>query len=107
MCALFAPSDPRTRADQILPLLVRTLNVPCAGLVPSGPAYANIDIANQVCPTIGSETGNLIVVGSRYLQQSFGYTYANTWRNLSVFFDVHRVVDIADSRFAAASSSPT
>lgn len=70
-------------ADSIA-FTVRTLNVPCAGLVPSGPAYPNIDIANQVCPTLGSETGNAIVNGSAYLQASFGYTWSNAWRNFGI-----------------------
>ena len=65
---------------------VRTLNVPCAGLVPSGPAYQNVNIANQVCTVAGSQSGQLIVIGAQYLQASFGYTYANTWRNLGIIF---------------------
>lgn len=60
----------------------RTLNVPCVALVPSGPAYPGISIANQVCAVLGAEPGNAIVSGSSYILAAFGYTYANVWRNL-------------------------
>ncbi|KAM0754754.1 putative SNQ2-ABC transporter [Meredithblackwellia eburnea MCA 4105] len=62
----------------------RTLNVPCSILVPSGPLYPNINIANQVCTTVGSVTGQSIVSGSAYLQASFGYTYSHAWRNFGI-----------------------
>ncbi|GAA5913660.1 hypothetical protein JCM5296_007276 [Sporobolomyces johnsonii] len=59
----------------------RTLNVPCASLVPSGPAYAGIATANQVCSVAGAETGSNIVNGSRYLLLQYGYKWSHTWRN--------------------------
>lgn len=62
----------------------RRLNVPCAQLVPSGPAYPGIDIANQVCATQGATPGSNIVVGADYLQATYEYTYAHTWRNFGI-----------------------
>jgi ABC-type multidrug transport system permease subunit len=63
---------------------VRTLNVPCASLVPSGPAYPGVAIANQVCSVAGSRTGSDIVIGADYLLATFGYSYSHTWRNLGI-----------------------
>ncbi|KAK4048322.1 ATP-binding cassette transporter snq2 [Microbotryomycetes sp. JL201] len=62
----------------------RRLNVPCAQLVPQGPGYEGINIANQVCAQQGAQPGSDIVVGADYLQAVYGYTYANTWRNLGI-----------------------
>lgn len=58
-------------------------------LVPSGPAYPGIDIANQVCSVQGAQTGSRIVVGADYLQATFGYTWDNAWRNLGIMYVVH------------------
>lgn len=55
-------------------------------LVPSGPAYPGIDIANQVCSVQGAQTGSSIVVGADYLQATFGYTWDNAWRNLGIMY---------------------
>ncbi|KAL8280941.1 hypothetical protein RQP46_006620 [Phenoliferia psychrophenolica] len=64
----------------------RTLNVPCAGLVPSGPLYPGVALANQVCSTAGSTAGSSIVIGADYLAVSFGYYWSNAWRNLGIIF---------------------
>lgn len=64
----------------------RTLNVPCAGLIPSGPAYPGVSVANQVCTTVGSVAGEAIVTGSRYLELSYGYKWSHTWRNFGFVF---------------------
>lgn len=64
--------------------LVRTLNVPCAALIPSGPAYPGIAIANQVCAVLGATPGSNLVSGPDYIGQTFGYSYANVWRNLGI-----------------------
>lgn len=63
---------------------VRTLNVLCVALVPSGPGYAGINIANQVCATAGAVAGSNIVNGSEYVLLSFGYTFAHAWRNFGI-----------------------
>jgi ATP-binding cassette subfamily G (WHITE) protein 2 (SNQ2) len=60
----------------------RKLNVPCASLVPTGPSYAGITPANQVCAgTQGATPGSAIVIGSQYMEQNFGYKWSHTWRN--------------------------
>lgn len=62
----------------------RTLNVPCASLVPSGPGYEGVAVANQVCSVVGAQTGSSIVIGADYIQASFGYTWSHTWRNFGI-----------------------
>lgn len=57
-----------------------TLNGVCTSLVPQGPSYANVTIANQVCTTVGSVAGETFVSGSRFISLSFGYTYSHLWR---------------------------
>ncbi|GAA5925123.1 hypothetical protein JCM10213_000539 [Rhodosporidiobolus nylandii] len=60
----------------------RNLNVPCVSLVPQGPGYAGVDIANQVCSgTAGATAGSAIVNGLRYCEANFGYKWSHTWRN--------------------------
>ena len=58
----------------------RTINGPCTSLVPQGPGYENISLANQVCATVGSLPGQLLVDGNRFVELSYGYAYDNTWR---------------------------
>ena len=57
-----------------------TIHAECSTLVPQGPAYANVSIANQVCTTVGSVTGSSTVSGARYVQLSYSYTYDHLWR---------------------------
>ncbi|SCZ91970.1 BZ3500_MvSof-1268-A1-R1_Chr5-3g08254 [Microbotryum saponariae] len=86
----------------------RTLDVPCAGLVPSGAGYANVALANQVCTVAGSRTGESIVIGADYLQASFGYTYAHTWRNLGIvlgYFVFWLAVNLISSEFQPDESA--
>ena len=69
-----------------------TLNGACATLVPSGPGYSNITIANQVCTSVGSVPGQAFVNGNAFLKLSYGFEYSNIWRvrgqfNLS-FYEV-------------------
>ncbi|KAI8989100.1 pleiotropic drug resistance ABC transporter [Trametes punicea] len=61
-----------------------TVHADCSTLVPQGPPYANVSIANQVCTTVGSTPGSLTVSGSNYIALSFGYTYNHLWRNFGV-----------------------
>jgi ATP-binding cassette, subfamily G (WHITE), member 2, SNQ2 len=62
----------------------RTLDGTCALLVPSGPGYENVSIANQVCTTVGSLPGQATVNGNRFVQLSYDYAYSNTWRNFGI-----------------------
>ncbi|GAA5921798.1 hypothetical protein JCM3775_001825 [Rhodotorula graminis] len=64
----------------------RKLNVPCAQLAPSGPGYAGVATANQVCTTAGSAPGQTIVRGLDYLEANFGYKWSHTWRNFGFIF---------------------
>jgi len=57
----------------------RTLQGRCDALVPSGPGYENVSLANQVCAVVGAEPGQAFVSGSRYLELSYGFVWSNTW----------------------------
>ncbi|KZT04452.1 pleiotropic drug resistance ABC transporter [Laetiporus sulphureus 93-53] len=61
-----------------------TLEGLCASLVPSGPGYQNVSLANQVCTTVGSQSGQAYVNGMRYIEESFGYYYDHLWRNFGI-----------------------
>jgi ATP-binding cassette, subfamily G (WHITE), member 2, PDR len=54
----------------------------CSGLVPSGPGYENVTLANQVCPVLGSQPGSATVDGDRFIALNYDYQYSNLWRNL-------------------------
>ncbi|KIJ14545.1 hypothetical protein PAXINDRAFT_169702, partial [Paxillus involutus ATCC 200175] len=61
-----------------------TLNGTCTTLVPQGPGYENITLANQVCTAIGSQPGLATVDGNAYLYLSYGYEYSNLWKNFGI-----------------------
>jgi len=56
-----------------------TLNGECAQLVPSGPGYEGITLANQVCATVGSVAGQSTVDGNRFIALSYDYYYSKLW----------------------------
>ncbi|KAI0076391.1 pleiotropic drug resistance ABC transporter [Panus rudis PR-1116 ss-1] len=58
----------------------------CAGLIPQGPGYENVSIANQACATVGSIPGSAIVDGSLYAALSFDYSYSHLWRNFGIIW---------------------
>lgn len=62
----------------------RTLNVPCAQLIPAGPAYATVSTANQVCPVAGARPGQTLVNGLDYSAFSYGYYWSNRSRNAGI-----------------------
>ncbi|KAN0061301.1 ATP-binding cassette transporter snq2 [Thecaphora frezii] len=62
----------------------RRLNVPCSNFLPSGSRYNNVSAANKVCPIASAAPGQEIIVGSEYLEASFGYTWAHTGRNAGI-----------------------
>ncbi|TFK52853.1 hypothetical protein OE88DRAFT_1627317 [Heliocybe sulcata] len=70
--------------EAILTNEFRTLNGTCATLVPSGPGYEDISLANQVCTTVGAVPGQPYVDGNRYVELSYQYSYSNTWRNFGI-----------------------
>ncbi|EJD01729.1 uncharacterized protein FOMMEDRAFT_126887 [Fomitiporia mediterranea MF3/22] len=61
-----------------------TLNGTCATLVPSGPGYENVSLANQVCTTVGSIQGQQTVDGNRFVQLSYGYSRSKLWMNFGI-----------------------
>ncbi|KIP01968.1 hypothetical protein PHLGIDRAFT_130987 [Phlebiopsis gigantea 11061_1 CR5-6] len=61
-----------------------TLDGECSALIPQGPGYENITLANQVCTTVGSVSGQATVNGSRYLALSFRYSHTHLWRNFGI-----------------------
>ncbi|KAF9531189.1 ABC-2 type transporter-domain-containing protein [Crepidotus variabilis] len=61
-----------------------TIDAACSSLVPSGPGYENISLANQVCTTVGSQPGVGTVSGDTFVGLSFAYYYKNLWRNFGI-----------------------
>ena len=61
-----------------------TLNGECSLLVPSGPGYSNVTLANQVCTTVGAVSGQSTVNGNTFVELSYGYSYGNLWRNFGI-----------------------
>jgi ABC-type multidrug transport system permease subunit len=57
-----------------------TLNGTCSMLVPSGPGYENVSLANQVCSTVGAQPGQNFVDGNLFANLSYDYYYSHLWR---------------------------
>jgi ATP-binding cassette subfamily G (WHITE) protein 2 (SNQ2) len=57
-----------------------TLDGQCSTLVPSGPGYEGVSLANQVCTVVGSVPGQSTVNGNTYLGLSYAYYHKNLWR---------------------------
>ena len=66
--------------EAVLANEMRTLNGQCSNVIPSGPGYEGIDIANTVCGTVGAQPGQSTVPGSAFIAISYGFSYSNTWR---------------------------
>ncbi|KAJ7649950.1 pleiotropic drug resistance ABC transporter [Roridomyces roridus] len=62
----------------------RTINATCASLVPQGPGYENVSLANQVCATVGSVPGEAFVHGNKFIAASYGYSYSHEWMNFGI-----------------------
>ncbi|WFD29917.1 hypothetical protein MSPP1_000931 [Malassezia sp. CBS 17886] len=62
----------------------RGKTVDCAQLVPAGPSYMNVPLANKVCPIAGARPGEARINASDYIRISYGYTWANTNRNIGI-----------------------
>lgn len=62
----------------------RNLKVLCAGMIPSGPSYPNVDVANQVCPIPGGRPGQTIIAGADYLRMTYGYEWDHRFRNVGI-----------------------
>lgn len=70
--------------DSLMTTEFHTLNGPCSSLVPSGPGYESVSLANQVCSIVGAEPGQEDVIGQRYVELSFDYEFGHVWR-VSIF----------------------
>jgi len=57
----------------------RTLNGRCDTLVPQGPGYENVPLANKVCAVVGAQPGESVVNGSLHLELAFGFKWSNNW----------------------------
>lgn len=68
------------RFEAVMSNEFRTLQGACSTLVPQGPGYENVTIANQVCTTVGSLPQQAFVDGNRFLSLSYGFAWSNTWR---------------------------
>ncbi|KAG0701470.1 ABC-2 type transporter-domain-containing protein [Suillus ampliporus] len=61
-----------------------TLDGVCSTLVPQGPGYENVSLANQVCTAVGSQPGQPLVDGNIYVQLTYDFMYSHLWRNFGV-----------------------
>ncbi|KAG6908741.1 hypothetical protein DXG01_003445 [Tephrocybe rancida] len=61
-----------------------TLKGTCSNLVPQGPGYEGITLANQVCTTVGSIKGQDYVDGNEFIRLSYEYSYSHVWRNFGI-----------------------
>ncbi|KAH7904052.1 ABC-2 type transporter-domain-containing protein [Hygrophoropsis aurantiaca] len=61
-----------------------TLSGTCSTLVPQGPGYENVSLANQVCTIVGSQPGEVTVDGNLFMYLSYGYEYSDLWRNYGI-----------------------
>jgi ATP-binding cassette subfamily G (WHITE) protein 2 (SNQ2) len=66
--------------DSLMANEFRTINGTCNNLVPKGPGYEGVSLANQVCTTVGALSGEPTVQGSRFLELAYGYSYGHLWR---------------------------
>ncbi|KAG1748265.1 ABC-2 type transporter-domain-containing protein [Suillus paluster] len=66
-----------------------TLDGVCSTLVPQGPGYYNVSLENQVCITVGSQPGQLLVDGNIYVGFTYDFWYGHLWRNLGVICAFH------------------
>lgn len=53
---------------------------PCTAIVPAGPGYDDLPLADRVCTVVGAQPGSSTVNGDAYIELSYGYYNANKWR---------------------------
>ena len=60
------------------------INLTCtaANLIPSGPGYN--DLNHQVCTLAGGSSGDPIIPGSSYIQDTYQYAEGDLWRNWGI-----------------------
>ena len=74
--------------EAILTNEFHTLNGTCSNLVPAGPTYENVTLANQVCTVVGSLPGQIFVDGNRFAELAYGFNHSNTWRVCPIFYSI-------------------
>ncbi|KAG1721060.1 CDR ABC transporter-domain-containing protein [Suillus lakei] len=87
-----------------------TLNSTCSMLIPSGPAYLNISLADQVCATVGAQLGQNFVDGNLIMELSYDYYHSNLWRDFSVvcaFFVGFLIILFTATKFNTTSAFDT
>ncbi|KAJ6512946.1 pleiotropic drug resistance ABC transporter [Mycena sanguinolenta] len=87
-----------------------TLKGSCASLVPRGPGYENVTLANQVCATVGAVAGQTFVDGNSFIAESYGYSIKNQWLNVGLviaFAGVFLVALFVFTEFNTSSSTDT
>ncbi|KAG2073835.1 hypothetical protein BDR04DRAFT_1093970 [Suillus decipiens] len=87
-----------------------TLNATCSMFIPSGPAYPDISLANQVCSTVGAQPGQDYVDGNLFAELSYDYYYSNLWRDFGVvcaFFVAFLVILFTATEFNTGSAFDT
>lgn len=61
-------------------------DMPCDLLVPSGPGYENVSLANQVCAFTGGVKSQATVDGAAYIKLQYTYSWSHAWRNIGINF---------------------
>ncbi|KAK9470227.1 ABC-2 type transporter-domain-containing protein [Dipodascopsis tothii] len=56
----------------------------CTSLIPSGPGYEDVGLADKICSVAGAVRGSAYVNGGDYIAESFNYQIAHLWRNLGI-----------------------
>ncbi|SCU91632.1 LAMI_0E06656g1_1 [Lachancea mirantina] len=56
----------------------------CSQLVPSGPGYENVSLANQICNAAGAVKGALFVDGDAYIKDKYHFAYKHAWRDWGI-----------------------
>jgi ATP-binding cassette, subfamily G (WHITE), member 2, SNQ2 len=77
-------------------------------LIPYGPSYDDVPVANKVCTLAGSVDGQEYVNGSDYIRAGFDYHTKDLWRNwgiLVAFFVGFQLIQMIVRTFATPSST--
>lgn len=72
-------ADNCPRFEAILTNEFRTIKGACSSLVPQGPGYENVTLANQVCAVVGAVPSQPFVDGNKFVLLSYGFKFSNAW----------------------------
>ncbi|SJM88881.1 probable ATP-dependent permease PDR12 [Zygosaccharomyces bailii] len=56
----------------------------CSKLVPNGPGYENVSLANQVCDCKAAVKGRKYVSGTDYVKKAYHFSYHHCWRDWGI-----------------------